>query len=137
MRGKSQVLVETRSRPRCPRDHYLLDHNNKCWFCGQTPAERISVMQYEPKVDLETGEQLSLSGELFARYEVPTVRVTIGGAVEVPVELPVLPGLGPGDMATCLVRVYVADVSAPYAEGKGHRGRVVLRVVGVDGVEVM
>lgn len=98
------------------------------------------VKEYKSALDLKTGElqaqQPTLSDELFARYQVPSVRLSLGGSVEIAAEVHLLPGLEPGQTVTCRVEAYVADVSAPYTDGKGHRGRVVLRVVGIDGVEV-
>jgi hypothetical protein len=84
--------------------------------------------------------QLSLSAELFDRYAVEAVKVSIGGTIEIPLEAleQMTAGLEPGDAVAFSCRGHVADVSTPYrVKDRSHDGRLVLKVEVLHGVEVL
>ena len=88
---------------------------------------------------MPVAEQLLLSEEIFERYEVPSVKVTVSGTIEVPLE--VLQemsedGFEPGDAVAITVRGHVLDVSAPYDPAKNdHKGRLVLKAEVLSAVQ--
>lgn len=87
---------------------------------------------------MPTTEQLLLSEELFERYSVPVVRVSLSGTIEVPLEgiRDMTDGLEPGDAVAIVARGHVLDVSAPYSPKTGdHTGRLVLRAEIIAGIE--
>lgn len=89
---------------------------------------------------METLEQLSLSEELFDRYAVVSVKVSIGGTIEIPLEMleQMTAGLEPGDTVAFTCRGHVADVSTPYrVKDHGHDGRLVLKAEILHGVQVL
>lgn len=90
---------------------------------------------------MPVAEQLLLSEEIFERYEVPSVKVTVSGTIEIPLE--VLEqmneeGFEPGDTVAATVRGHVLDVSTPYDPAKNdHRGRLVIRAEVLSAVQRM
>lgn len=87
---------------------------------------------------MDATEQLSLSAELFDRYLVESVRLSVSGTVEIPAEalgLIAADGLEPGQSVAFTCRGHVKDVSAPYKVKDGtHSGRLVLAVEMVEEV---
>ena len=84
--------------------------------------------------------QLSLSAELFERYAVEAVKVTVSGTIEIPLEMleTMTSGLEPGDTVAFTCRGHVADVSTPYrVKDHSHDGRLVLKAELLHGVEVL
>ena len=84
--------------------------------------------------------QLSLSEDLFDRYAVETVKISLSGAMEVPLDIlaELTEGLEPGDTVAFTCRGHVADVSTPYRlKDHGHEGRLVLRAEVLHGVQVL
>ena len=94
--------------------------------------------QVEGETEMETAEQLSLSAELFERYEVETVAVSVSGGCDVPAEMLGLiaaEGLEPGQDVIIVCRGHVRDVSTPYkVKDHKHSGRLVLGVEIVESV---
>ena len=89
---------------------------------------------------MESTEQLTLSEELFDRYAVEAVKVTVSGTIEIPLEMleTMTAGLEPGDTVAFTCRGHVADVSTPYrVKDHSHDGRLVLKAELLHGVEVL
>ncbi len=121
-------------RPRCTLCGHLLTRSGECWFAPMHSQERtlspvIAKPTLESETDMET-MQLSLSDELFDRYEVEEVRLSVSGRADIPAEalkLIVPEGLEPGQSVAFTCRGHVRDVSAPYsAKDATHSGRLVL-----------
>ena len=85
-----------------------------------------------------TPAQLPLDGWLWDRYEVPSVKVSIRGGVELTVDEygAIASDLEPGESFVATVAGRVVDVSSPYGP-KGHTGRVILAVSSVNAVQVV
>ena len=125
-----------------------LGRDGECWFYPthsqkRRPDLRVvednAISQAEVET-VETTEQLTLSEELFDRYAVESVKVSIGGTIEIPLEMleHMTAGLEPGDTVAFTCRGHVADVSTPYrVKDHGHDGRLVLKAELLHGVEVL
>ena len=125
-----------------------LGKDGECWFYPSHSRERRPDLRVvtndamsQPEVEtMETTEQLTLSEELFDRYAVVSVKVSIGGTIEIPLEMleQMTAGLGPGDTVAFTCRGHVADVSTPYrVKDHGHDGRLVLKAEVLHGVQVL
>ena len=125
-----------------------LGKNGECWFYpthSQAGRPDLRVVKNDamsqPEVEsMETTEQLTLSEELFDRYAVEAVKVTVSGTIEIPLEMleQMTSGLEPGDTVAFTCRGHVADVSTPYrVKDHGHDGRLVLKAELLHGVEVV
>lgn len=94
----------------------------------------------DSKPHLESVAQQTLMDELFARYEVPSVKVTVSGTIELPLEMleTLAHGLEPGNTVAFTCRGHVLDVSAPYRVNKNDwLGRLVLKAETLEGIEVI
>ena len=95
----------------------------------------------KPTPQLESvPEQPTLMDELFARYEVPSVKVSISGTIELPLEMidSFTQGLEPGYTVAFTCRGHVLDVSAPYRVDKNDwLGRLVLKAETLEGIEAI
>jgi hypothetical protein len=142
--------LETSDRPRCPHCNRLLERNTgKCWSCKKTPQEwedTVHVVNTNPIVEGETDQngwvlttQPTLDDLLFDRYHVETVKVTVSGAFEIPLEAlrQFDAGLEPGADIVCSFKGHVADVSSPWTVKDGHRGRLALKAEVLNGLHVM
>ena len=142
-----------------------LGKDGECWFYPthsqkRRPDLRVVEDNEMSQVEVETVEttgvidgsivsegdgdyqdgQLSLSAELFDRYAVEAVKVTVAGTIEIPLEMleTMTSGLEPGDMVAFTCRGHVADVSTPYrVKDHAHDGRLVLKAELLHGVEVL
>jgi len=101
----------------------------------------VATETAEAEVEVNTmgvTAQLSLSEEIFERYEVPSVRVMVSGTVEVPLEVlrSISTGFEPGDAVAFAAYGHVLDVSVPYDPTKGgHKGRLVLRAEAISDIK--
>lgn len=132
-------------RARCQHDGYLIGPDGKCWFCGEKFAERIPLhlvsTHSQPKVEVEMSvseQQLLLSEELFARYEVESVTISVSGGCKIAADMMGMiaaDGLEPGQDVIIVCRGHVKDVSAPYqVRDRKYSGRLVLAVEVVESV---
>jgi hypothetical protein len=140
---KVQAAVEP---SRCPRDGYLVNREGECWFCGRKySGDRLRLVSanHQPTVEVEMSvtEQLLLSEEIFERYAVPSVKVTLSGTIDIPLDvLQEMAGGGfePGDAVAVAFRGHVLDVSAPYDPAKDdHKGRLVVKAEVLSGMARM
>ena len=118
---------------------YLFPHHSQI----SRPDLRVVSDDAKAKPGVETmesTEQLTLSEELFDRYAVEAVKVSVSGTIEIPLEMleQMTAGLEPGDTVAFTCRGHVADVSTPYrVKDHSHDGRLVLRAEVLHGVEVL
>lgn len=150
MLRKSNAQPKPKPEPkhgRCRICGHALGRDGECFFFPSHSQERPALMLVDnttkPKAESETVSdiaQLSLSEELFDRYAVETVKISLSGAMEVPLDMLVelTAGLEPGDTVAFTCRGHVVDVSTPYRlKDHGHEGRLVLRAEVLHGVQVL
>jgi hypothetical protein len=117
-----------------------LGKDGKCFLYPKHEQRTLALVDTEPKpeVEVETAEQLSLSEELFERYEVETVTVSVSGGCDVQADMLGMfaaEGLEPGMDVVITCRGHVKDVSTPYkVKDRKCSGRLVLGVEVVESV---
>lgn len=140
-----QALPEAGVCAECGR---RLTRSGVCWFNGSHSQIRefpgipglveVDVNSLLEGEIVEVAEQLSLSEDLFERYEVETVAISVSGIYEVQADMLGMiaaEGLEPGQDVVIVCRGHVKDVSTPYkVKHRKCSGRLVLGVEIVESV---